>query len=218
MSIEIMEHRLPASRRLSIAVLAIFLLTASSLSAGVTSFDFGEDEADLVEVFSVVSLSTVAPGTSCQAAVVVDIAPGWHINSANPYQDYLIAAEVTLGSIEGITASAINYPPGEEESLADELMSVYADRVIVLFELSIADNLDDGEYVLPVSMSYQPCNNNICRGPETVEVPLKITVGTGGSHAINESIFAGLSSIIEILPPEVVVIFAVYIRLMISVI
>jgi thiol:disulfide interchange protein DsbD len=55
----------------------------------------------------------------------------------------------------------------------------------------VAD-LTHGEYNLPVRFTFQPCNDRECRAPETVEVPVKITVGSSG-HPINEAIFSQIS-------------------------
>ncbi len=170
-------------------LLAVALLTAAGLTADILSLGSGDGSEELVEVFSVLSVSTVGTGESCQAAVVADIAPGWHINSAFPHQDYLIAAEVGLDTVDGLRPSDLEYPPGSDEALAGELMSVYTDRIVIPFRITTADRLADGEYTLPVSLTYQLCNNRECRAPETIDVPLKVAVGPGGQVA-NVAIFA----------------------------
>lgn len=175
-----------------LTILGLYLVILAGITAPVEaqSFGFGDEADDLVEVFSVFSVSAGQPGSTYTAAVVADIAPGWHINSAQPYQDYLIAAEISFDTAGGLLPFSPVYPRGVEETLGEERMSVYADRVIIPFQIIIAEELADGAYTLPLRMTYQPCNDRECRAPEEVEVPLIITVGAGG-HPINETIFAG---------------------------
>ncbi len=178
----------------------MFCLVGVAHSSAAQSFGFGDDEAEsLVEVRSVFSMSAAEPGGVFDAAVVVDVAPGWHINSATPYQDFLIAAEVTFGSLDGFTPAEVSYPKGTNEMLGEERMSVYANQVVIPFKIAISSNVALGTYSLPITMSYQPCNDRECRAPEDVEVPLKIEVGAGG-HAINETIFAVGSQVSEATP------------------
>ncbi|MCX6835370.1 MAG: hypothetical protein NTW07_09610, partial [candidate division Zixibacteria bacterium] len=69
-------------RDLRILFCLMSFLTAATASADVSSFGLGGEEEDLVTAFSVLSMSAVEPGGECAAAVVADIVPSWHINSA----------------------------------------------------------------------------------------------------------------------------------------
>jgi thiol:disulfide interchange protein DsbD len=172
--------------------LAVVLLVAAPLGARATSFDFDDDIGDLVASSVVLSRSAVSPGQTAPAAVVLDITSGWHINSAAPHQDYLIAAEVAFGTVENLTASSLQYPPGIDEELVGELMSVYTGEVIIGFEVEAAGGVAAGEYELPVHVTYQPCNNRECRAPETDTLNLKVTIGDGG-RPINEAVFGRIA-------------------------
>jgi len=179
-------------RVLTVLLWLITITGAGVASADVTAFALGDESQDLVDAFSVLSISSTAPGETRQAAVVADIVPGWHINSARPYQDYLIPAEVSFDTVDGLTPSDIRYPAGTDETLSGERMSVYTGRVVVPFDVAIAADLAHGDYVLPVRFTFQPCNDRECRAPETVEVPVKIAVGSSG-QPINEAIFSRVS-------------------------
>jgi len=183
-------------RHLTILGLYVAILAGITVPVEAQSFGFGDEVDDLVEVFSVFSVSAGQPGSTYTAAVVADIDPGWHINSAQPYQDYLIKAEVSFDTAGGLLPFSPVYPRGVEETLGEVRMSVYADRVVIPFQIEISDGLADGTYTLPLRMTYQPCNDLECRAPEEVEVPLRITVGAGG-HPINEKIFAGAQATLQ---------------------
>jgi len=181
----------------------IFSLIGGVSSGVAQSFSLGDNDVEeLVDVVSVFSMSVAELGGVYDAAVVIDITPGWHINSATPYQDYLIAAEVLFGSIESIVPGDLTYPKGVDETLGEERMSVYADRIVIPFQVTIDSMLAAGTYTLPITMTYQPCNDRECRAPEDVDIPLRITVGTGG-HPINETVFAARSEASETATPDV---------------
>jgi len=148
----------------------------------------GQSQAALVDVYALFSISAAEAGQVYDATVVYDMAPEWHINSARPSQDWLIAAEVAIDTIDGITPTAVVYPAGEDRFLAGETMSVYSGRTLVPFRVAVATGVADGEYILPIKVTYQPCNDLECRAPATVSADLTIKVGPGG-QAVNTEYF-----------------------------
>jgi thioredoxin:protein disulfide reductase len=176
----------------SVAVWLSLLFVGVPALADVTSFDFGDESADLVTASIVSSVSASEAGQTFAAAVVVEMAPGWHINSAKPYQDYLIPAQITFDTLAALTMGNIRYPEGSQEKLGEELMSVYTRRVVIPFAVSIATGTVDGQYTLPIHFTYQPCNNRECRAPKTLDLPLNLSVGAGGTP-INQAIFKSLT-------------------------
>jgi len=178
------------------SALAFVLVMPAGTALGDDIFSLGVDNApteeeQLVDLSVVFSVSTAAPGNTYQAAVIVGVEHGWHINSATPYQDYLIAAELSFGAVEGLTAQNVVYPKGMDVTLADEIMSVYHDSTIVSFEVTVEDGLTAGEYVLPVSLTSQPCNDVSCVAPRSVEADLHVTVGEEGTP-VSTVIFGSL--------------------------
>ncbi len=182
----------------------VSILTVLVLSLGVaplTSADLGFGDSapvgfdggqDLVAARSVFSISAGEAGESYAAALVIDISEGWHVNSAYPYQDWLIAADLTFDTIPGLTPGNITYPEGEDVKLLDEEISVWGGQIVVPFEIAIAKDADAGTYILPIAFTYQPCNNETCVAPETVDLPLTVTVGPDGK-AINAELFTATS-------------------------
>jgi len=148
-----------------------------------------DPDQQLVTVKSVFSQSAAEAGGTYRAAVVVDIIDGWHINSSSPYQDWLIPAELSYDSVSGLTPDALLYPSGKNVKLLDEDISVWGGRVVIPFEITVAAEAAEGDLVLPIRFTYQPCNDQTCVAPETVEIPLTISVGIGGT-AVNGEIFA----------------------------
>ncbi len=159
----------------------LLLIVAGNLYGQIDLADTGQtDTGDLVEISAVMSHRPVAAGKTYQAALIVDIAPDWHVNSAHPNQDFLIPAELAFGSVAGVTAHDIAYPSGTIEPLLGEEMSVYGGRVIILFEVTIDPTISETEMQLPVSFTYQACNNRECRAPETITTDLTLQIGLEG--------------------------------------
>ncbi|MDH4158486.1 MAG: protein-disulfide reductase DsbD family protein, partial [candidate division Zixibacteria bacterium] len=172
------------------AFLATVGLTAAGQQAQIDMLS-GSDPSgrELAEVSVVLAVSSTAAGRTYAAAAVVDIAEEWHINSAKPYQDFLIPASLAFDTVPGITPHSVAYPEGSEAVLGGERMSVYDGRVVVRFEVSIDQDVPPGEVVLPVRFTYQPCNDRECRAPQTAEANLPIKVGDEG-QSLHADIFA----------------------------
>lgn len=158
-------------------------LAAGSL-AGFDDAGFGgpaDEPEELASVSTLFSVSSAEPGKSYQAAVVVEIVPGWHINSSAPLQDFLIPAELEFDTVPGLIPSSLSYPPAEKVRLGEMTMSVYSDSVLIKFQVAIEESASFGDYSLPLSFTYQACNDKVCRAPETEEINLNITVGPEGA-------------------------------------
>jgi thiol:disulfide interchange protein DsbD len=191
-------------RHIKRILLYIGLISILSISNGYSQsvFDDIDDESfPLVEIQSLFSYKSVLAGNSYYAAVIVDIAPKWHINSASPNQDWLIPANLSVNTIEGITPHSIIYPEGKDIKLLGEMMSVYDNSVIIYFSVDISNNLDNGTYSLPIELTVQPCNDKECRAPETIESSLSIEVGELGG-ATYQNVFDKVPTIKKTTQPD----------------
>ena len=165
---------------------------ASVFTAGVvrgddfslSKFD-SADEGQLVSVSSVLSVSSAQAGKTYQAATVVDIASGWHVNSSKPLEDWLIPAKLAFDTLAEVVPQNVNYPPAKTVMLGKDKMSVYDGKVVVHFDVAVGTDAAPGTYTLPVTFTYQPCNDRECRAPQTLPANLEVVVGNEGepTHA-----------------------------------
>jgi len=176
-----------------LAVIAVILMSFN-LHATLPSSPVEQSDGPLVRISTAFSVSSAAPGQSYEAATVATVVPEWHINSAAPNQDWLIPAELAFDTIPGIIPHDIVYPPGKEAFLVGETMSVYDGQTVILFQVSVAENVSPGDYRIPVRFTSQPCNDRECRAPHTLEADLTITVGEEG-HPVAADIFGGAAEI-----------------------
>ncbi len=139
-----------------------------------------EPAAELVTTNAIFSRTAASPGETHPAALVVTVADGWHINSAQPKEDWLIAAELTFDTTETLIPFGRQYPVGHDVSLMGEIMSVYEGQTVIPFSVRIAETAADGEYTVRLHFTYQPCNDRECRAPQTDTVQLAVAVGPNG--------------------------------------
>lgn len=100
-----------------------------------------------------------------QVAITIDLEEGWHINSAKPLQDYLIATAVTDQQQQPL--KNIRYPEPTERVLGfqSETLSLYDDGVVITAELPVAA---DNTPLVPIELRLQACSDEICLAPETL--------------------------------------------------
>jgi len=183
---------------LTFLIIALPTISSAQMS-GFGGDTFGGDD-ELVSVTPYFSISSAAPGGSYPADIRLTMLPGWHVNSARPYQDWLIAAEVTFDTLGGITPHSIEYPDGHDTQLAGETISVYSGTTNIPFTITFSKDLAPGEYSLPVHVTYQPCNDTECRAPKTVDESLALVVGTEGDP-LHADIFGAVEQKNETPPP-----------------
>lgn len=182
--------KITGSKKLTSTVIYAVVVVLSFVHlAGLISLEESEaPEARLADAYSVLSVSSAQPGKTYRAAVIVDVTPGWHINSAYPSQEGLIATEIEFGDASLLTPSGLDYPTGHDLDLGGMLMSVYDGTVAIPFDVSVSENAEAGEATLPVEFTYQPCNNKECRAPQTISAELRVTIGDEG-QPIHQDIF-----------------------------
>jgi thiol:disulfide interchange protein len=151
---------------------------------------------DTVTISAVTDRSGVAPGGTIRAAVVLDIHEGWHSNSHTPLDKYLIATELKLEPIEGVTPGAIVYPPGEKKMLAfsTDPVSVYEGKVAMGVSLNAAESIAAGAVTIKGSLRIQACNDKACLGPSnvSVEIPIKILAAGESPTPQEQELFAAI--------------------------
>jgi len=162
-------------------VFSFFLLRVSvslclGLSQLLTSTARGQ-ETPVVKAHMVLSTSAVHPGASAKAAVVAEIASGYHVNDHKPTLDYLIPTEVAFEPNKDISADKVDYPKGQmvKFTFADESLSVYEGTVAVGVLLKVA-HVAAGDYTLKGKLHYQACNDHACFPPASVPLELSVKV------------------------------------------
>jgi hypothetical protein len=141
----------------------------------------------------VLSVDKVKQGSRFQAALVVDISSGYHINSSRPSEDYLIATALKLDKQQGITVGPVVYPRGVEKkfSFSDKPLSVYEGRAVLKFSATASPTVAAGNHSIHAKLTVQACSDEACLQPKTIDVEIPFEVVEPGTQVnpANQDIF-----------------------------
>lgn len=183
----------PAALRL-LGLMAAALSVHASAPAHAQSFT----TARVLKAHGVVSVDRVHPGTSFQAAAVVDVESGWHINAHKPTFDYLIPTVLTLSPAEGLTGREPVYPPHVEKAFAftdGKTLRVYEGQVLVGIDIAAGAGLAPGAMTLHAIFSAQACNDESCLAPGKITFDIPVAIAGPGEtvNVINQEIFGRIA-------------------------
>lgn len=134
-------------------------------------------------------------GRTLQAAVVVDIPSGYHVNANKPLGKYAVPTVLRIEAPGGVRVSPISYPRPSVRSFSfsNEQLAVYEGRVVMRFNVTIPANFDQGVTELRVRLRYQSCTDDTCYQPETREItmPIGVVAANQSVKRINGQIFGG---------------------------
>lgn len=187
----------PLIRFVSIVTLAAALLLGNARFARAQeTVATPPKPSDIVSTKSYVSLDPVPRGKEFQAAVVIKINSGYHMNSHKPSDSYLIPTTLTPQLPAGFSmAGDPVYPPGKNEKFPfspDKPLNVYSGSVTLRMKLTADDNAPLGAAKIPVTLRFQACNLSACLPPVRIPVDLQLNVAAAGKTGkpVNAEIFA----------------------------
>lgn len=116
---------------------------------------------------------TLPAGTASEVDLHFRIAPGLHINSHNPKDEFLIPTALTIPEDSGVRLEQASYPPGADFTLpADPAthLNVYTGEFVIHALLRSAP----GDHLVEARLRYQACDQNACMPPKTIAVPIDV--------------------------------------------
>src|SRR5215210_4479768 len=134
-------------------------------------------------------------GRSLQAAIVVDIPGGYHVNANKPLGKYAIPTVLKIEAPGGVRISPVSYPRANVRrfSFSEEQLAVYEGRAVLRFNITIPANFDAGVTELRARLKFQSCTDDTCFPPETREIrmPIGIVAANESVKRINGQFFGG---------------------------
>ena len=134
-------------------------------------------------------------GRTVQAAVVLDIPGGFHINSNRPLTKFLIPTSVKIEAPGGIKVGPVSYPRAQLRSFSfsEEKLSVYEGRAVLRFSVTIPADFSTGVTELRARVKYQSCNDEACFPPATrsIDMPIAVVGANESVKRINTNLFGG---------------------------
>ena len=134
-------------------------------------------------------------GRAVQAAVVIDIPSGYHINSSRPLESFLIPTSLKVEASSGVRVGAVMYPRAalRKFKFSQKQLSVYENKVILRFNVTVPANYSGGSIDLKARLRLQSCNDEVCFPPKNFDQNMRIEV-TGANDRIkrvNGWVFGG---------------------------
>lgn len=158
--------------RISCSTKAGAKLAAALVLLGSAAFaqQFGFSAAS-IEPHSGVSITGAG---EVQVPVAVRVRRGYHINSNQPNEPYLIPTALTWDETP-FTVKSVQYPPAEEVQyeFSDEPLSVYSSRIEIVTTFRVASRPDDLRE-LRGAFRFQACNDKACLPPRTIPVTVPV--------------------------------------------
>jgi thioredoxin:protein disulfide reductase len=176
--------------------LAAFLLFSASRTAFTQQTALPPKPSDIVSTKTYVSMDPVPRGKEFQAAVVVKINPGYHMNSHKPSDTYLIPTTVTPQLPDGFTlVGDPSYPLGKNEKFPfspDKPLNVYTGSVTFRLKMTADEKAALGKGSIPVTLRFQACNTSACLPPVKIPLTVDVNVAAAGKTGkpMNPEIFA----------------------------
>jgi hypothetical protein len=137
-----------------------------------------QTSARVVKVRPSEPLIKVKTGTAVEAAVVIDIDAGYHINSNRPAESFLIPTALKLQPLKGLAIGRVLYPKAKLQKFpfSPTPMSVYEGKVLLKFTARALPSLAAGNHVVTGKLTVQACDHEKCLRPQTIGVEISFDV------------------------------------------
>jgi uncharacterized protein YyaL (SSP411 family) len=117
-----------------------------------------------------------------EAVVVLQVAPGWHLNSSRPHDSDLVPTAFGVAEGRGWSLGEVSYPAGEDVALGfrDRPLSVYQGAVRLTARVT-RGGATASRVAAPLTLTLQACDERACLRPEQLEIVAP--VGSGADIA-----------------------------------
>jgi len=120
---------------------------------------------------------SIERGGSAEYTLKAQLAPGFHVNSNMPGDDYLIPIKLTWNK-EPLEAGPVMYPKAQMEKLSFSTnpISVYTGTFEIGTRFKAPASATPGMAFMNGKLRYQACNNKECLPPRTVDVRVTLNI------------------------------------------
>jgi len=183
------KHNMLSKSEKRIAVLSVLACLLMLIG-----FSTVRAEGEVVTVETFISQDGVHPGGTIDAAFLLDILPGWHINGPELADQFLISCTLLIEEDDDIEVLELYYPDPETRgySFSDVELQIYEGKVVLGARVTIGNSIPLGKNVLKASFLYQACDEMSCMAPETLEfeIPFQVVPASKEIKQINPEVFS----------------------------
>lgn len=131
-----------------------------------------------------VSMAPVTPvaaqrGKQTKVTLSFRVAPGFHINSNAPKDEFLIPTALKMDLPTDIVLGKIEYPEGQDVSFPfspESKLSVYSGDFTINLMVHPLTSVVPGKYAMHGVLRYQACDNAQCFPPKTLPISFDVKV------------------------------------------
>jgi len=117
----------------------------------------------------------VKRGATITQKLNIEVAPGFHVNSDKPKDEFLIPLKLTW-PIGPLQAKSITYPQPEEIKVGPDNLVVFTGKFQIQTEFHVPDQAPTGPASMSGKLRYQACNNQMCFRPASVDFTVPIVI------------------------------------------
>jgi DsbC/DsbD-like thiol-disulfide interchange protein len=187
------------ARRTALLLFFTVLLAPAEFTSRAAPNSSAPAQGGNIPVNGFFSVDPAQQGSSFQAAIVMDIPRGLHVNGNRPLGKFAIPTTVKVDAPRGMKVSAVTYPRAEVRSfrfgndVPAERLAVYEGRAVMRFNVTVPANFERGVARIRVNVRYQSCSDSVCFPPKSQELILPIAIVDPGHpfNRINGQYFGG---------------------------
>jgi Disulphide bond corrector protein DsbC len=173
-------------------------MTESAVTFTSTAFEPGPQNNNDVGVNGFFSVDPAQQGSTFQAAVVMDIPRGLHVNANKPLGKYAVPTVVRVEAPRGFRVTPVTYPRGSVRTFsfggADATrLAVYEGRTVFRFNVSVPAGHPLTVETVRVNVRFQSCTDEVCYPPAARDLNLRIAIVDQNtpSNRVNGNLFGG---------------------------
>jgi len=158
------------------------MLVLAGISTAAQDFPGSRKPSVTMQPPEIISIDRGHPGT---VQLQFRIAPGFHINSNEPKQEYLKRTELKLDAPTDIVIGKITYPVGEDRSFPfapDDKLSVYTGDFAIGVLVRPLKSVLPTKYAIHGRLNYQACDNAACYPPKQLPVSFEVKVAKSATE------------------------------------
>ena len=125
-----------------------------------------------------ISETSVAAGGVGEAEVRLHVAEGFHVNANPPSEKAFIPTQLDASAAGGIEPGKPAYPAAltKKFGFSEKPLKVYEGETAIKLPLRAGAASVKGRHSLPAKVRVQPCNDEVCFPPVTIETSIPVTV------------------------------------------
>ena len=177
----------------SISILRIHIILLIVLITSAVNTQAPWDTQDILSGKLFLPAKQLKIRQSYDLLIELDIKEGWHINSNQPLEEFLIPTEITFDSQEEISFGRVQYgePELKKFPFSEMNLSIYEGIVYAKSTITISPEFADSILIINGQIHYQACNDESCKAPDMISLTATIQVAKQDAQVqlINQSLF-----------------------------